>query len=104
MGDQWSVAQDGLLGYYAPWLMHWWMNQTWWPTSTVIHGSGSFPSALDEKNCVMALATGMFPCHPWLLVDRLAEILCFVCAVNFAEGEAGDAAGGCRSRSTATWR
>jgi hypothetical protein len=36
------------------------MNQTWLPTSTVISGSGSFPNALDEKNRLMALSTGLF--------------------------------------------
>uniref|UniRef100_A0A0E0M9V5 AB hydrolase-1 domain-containing protein n=1 Tax=Oryza punctata TaxID=4537 RepID=A0A0E0M9V5_ORYPU len=55
-GDQWSMR----VAYYAPWLLHWWMNQTWLPTSTVISGSGSFPNALDEKNRLMALSSGMF--------------------------------------------
>jgi pimeloyl-ACP methyl ester carboxylesterase len=56
VGDQWSLR----VAYYVPWLLHWWMNQTWLPTSTVIDGSGSFPNALDEKNRVAALSSGMF--------------------------------------------
>ncbi|XP_062206199.1 uncharacterized protein LOC133908089 [Phragmites australis] len=56
VGDQWSLR----VAYYAPWLLHWWMNQTWLPTSTVIDGSAPFPNALDEKNRVMALSNGMF--------------------------------------------
>lgn len=56
LGDQWSLR----VAYYAPWLLHWWMSQPWLPTSTVVSGSGSFPNALDEKNRLMALSTGMF--------------------------------------------
>uniref|UniRef100_A0ACD5TIQ2 Uncharacterized protein n=1 Tax=Avena sativa TaxID=4498 RepID=A0ACD5TIQ2_AVESA len=56
LGDRWSLR----IAYYAPWLLHWWMSQPWLPTSTVISGSGSFPNALDEKNRIMALSTGMF--------------------------------------------
>jgi len=56
VGDQWSLR----VAYYAPWLLHWWMSQSWLPTSTVIDGSAPFPNALDEKNRVMALSNGMF--------------------------------------------
>ena len=56
LGDQWSLR----VAYYAPWLLHWWMSQPWLPTSTVVSGSGSFPNALDEKNRIMALSTGIF--------------------------------------------
>ncbi|KQJ97500.1 uncharacterized protein LOC100844686 [Brachypodium distachyon] len=55
-GDQWSLR----VAYYAPWMLHWWMRQPWLPTSTVVSGSGSFPNALDEKNRLFALSTGIF--------------------------------------------
>lgn len=67
-GDQWSLR----VAYYAPWMLHWWMNQTWLPTSTVIDGSGSFPNALDEKNRVTALSTGMFHKVPSFFLSSVA--------------------------------
>lgn len=111
LGDQWSLR----VAYNAPWLLHWWMNQTWLPTSTVIKGSGSFPNALDEKNRVMALSNGMFqkvrlllrhpksffPCS--CILQRptvLNNIVCF--AMRRRRGWRRSR--GCKSRSTGTWR
>ncbi|XP_008799547.2 uncharacterized protein LOC103714162 isoform X2 [Phoenix dactylifera] len=43
LGDQWALR----VSYYAPWLLHWWMKQSWLPSSTVIKGTTYLPNRLD---------------------------------------------------------
>ena len=44
-GDQWALR----VAYYAPWLLHWWMKQSWLPSSTVIKGTTHLPNRLDSQ-------------------------------------------------------
>ncbi|CAL9053558.1 unnamed protein product [Musa banksii] len=44
-GDQWALR----VAYYAPWLLHWWMKQSWLPSSTVIKGTTHLPNRLDAQ-------------------------------------------------------
>ncbi|KAJ3682117.1 hypothetical protein LUZ60_014690 [Juncus effusus] len=55
-GDQWALR----MSYYAPWLLHWWMRQTWLPTSTVISGKTHLPNELDREIHERNMANGMF--------------------------------------------
>lgn len=45
LGDQWALR----VAYYAPWLLHWWMKQSWLPSSTVIKGTTHLPNRLDAQ-------------------------------------------------------
>ncbi|XP_074560988.1 uncharacterized protein LOC141817217 [Curcuma longa] len=56
LGDQWALR----VAYYAPWLLHWWMNQPWLPSSTVIKGSTHLPNRLDEQIRQYAVANRLF--------------------------------------------
>ncbi|XP_072963300.1 uncharacterized protein [Typha angustifolia] len=54
VGDQWSLR----VSYYAPWLLHWWMKQTWLPTSTVIKGTVPLPNELDLQKHIESIENG----------------------------------------------
>ncbi|KAG6487870.1 hypothetical protein ZIOFF_056608 [Zingiber officinale] len=56
LGDQWALR----VAYYAPWLLHWWMNQPWLPQSTVIKGTTHLPNRLDEQIHQYAIANKLF--------------------------------------------
>ncbi|WOL10595.1 hypothetical protein Cni_G19354 [Canna indica] len=45
LGDQWALR----VSYYAPWLLHWWMKQSWLPVSTVISGKTNLPNRFDTQ-------------------------------------------------------
>ncbi|KAK1285515.1 hypothetical protein QJS10_CPB20g01649 [Acorus calamus] len=45
VGDQWTFR----VTYYAPWLLNWWMNQPWLPSSSVVKGTTSLPNKLDAR-------------------------------------------------------
>ncbi|KAJ4774506.1 alpha/beta-Hydrolases superfamily protein [Rhynchospora pubera] len=45
MGDQWALR----VAYHAPSILHWWMEQSWLPTSTVIKGTTHLPNKLDAE-------------------------------------------------------
>ncbi|CAL9117172.1 unnamed protein product [Musa textilis] len=56
-GDQWALR----VAYYAPWLLHWWMKQSWLPSSTVIKGTTHLPNRLDAQLREYAMKnSGMF--------------------------------------------
>ncbi|KAJ0971112.1 hypothetical protein J5N97_019071 [Dioscorea zingiberensis] len=56
LGDQWTLR----VAYYAPWLLHWWMKQSWLPSSTVIKGTTFLPNKADARMREYAIASGMF--------------------------------------------
>ena len=56
IGDQWTLR----VAYYAPWLLHWWINQSWLPSSTVIKGTTKLPNRLDLKIRDYLMSTGDF--------------------------------------------
>ncbi|RWW04026.1 hypothetical protein GW17_00032774, partial [Ensete ventricosum] len=53
-GDQWALR----VAYYAPWLLHWWMKQSWLPSSTVIKGTTHLPNRLDAQLREYAMKNG----------------------------------------------
>nr|XP_018676408.1 PREDICTED: uncharacterized protein LOC103971128 [Musa acuminata subsp. malaccensis] len=56
-GDQWALR----VAYYAPWLLHWWMKQSWLPSSTVFKGTTHLPNRLDAQVREYAMKnSGMF--------------------------------------------
>lgn len=55
LGDQWALR----VAHYAPWLLHWWMNQSWLPTSTVIKGTTFLPNQLDARMRDYARTSGI---------------------------------------------
>ncbi|KAM0935107.1 putative alpha/beta hydrolase-1 [Dioscorea sansibarensis] len=55
LGDQWALR----VAHYAPWLLHWWMKQSWLPTSTVIKGTTFLPNQLDARMRDYARTSGI---------------------------------------------
>lgn len=55
VGDQWALR----VSYYAPWLLHWWMSQTWLPTSTVVKATTHLPNQLDAHVRDWAASNGI---------------------------------------------
>lgn len=71
LGDQWALR----VAYYAPWLLDWWMKQSWLPTSTVISGTTYLPNRLDAQLRDQFISSGVanevsFPLsgllRPWI--------------------------------------
>jgi hypothetical protein len=56
LGDQWSLR----ISYYAPSILHWWLEQSWLPTSSVIKGTTRRPNKLDAEIAQKRLAGGSF--------------------------------------------
>jgi hypothetical protein len=56
LGDQWSLR----ISYYAPSILHWWLEQSWLPTSTVIKGTTHRPNQFDAEIAQNRLADGSF--------------------------------------------
>ncbi|XP_078154382.1 uncharacterized protein LOC144549499 isoform X1 [Carex rostrata] len=54
VGDQWALR----VAYYAPSILHWWMEQSWLPTSTVIKGTTYFPNKRDAEIRKTRIADG----------------------------------------------
>ncbi|XP_020673036.1 uncharacterized protein LOC110092718 [Dendrobium catenatum] len=55
LGDQWALR----ISHHAPWLLHWWMKQSWLPTSTVVKATTHLPNRLDEQVREWAASNGM---------------------------------------------
>ncbi|KAL0923648.1 hypothetical protein M5K25_007713 [Dendrobium thyrsiflorum] len=55
LGDQWALR----ISHHAPWLLHWWMKQSWLPTSTVVKATTHLPNRLDEQIREWAASSGM---------------------------------------------
>ncbi|KAF8380298.1 hypothetical protein HHK36_027780 [Tetracentron sinense] len=55
-GDQWALR----VAYYVPWLLNWWLNQSWLPSPTVIKGTTFLPNRLDSQFRDQAMSTGIF--------------------------------------------
>ncbi|XP_073002416.1 probable lysophospholipase BODYGUARD 2 isoform X1 [Typha latifolia] len=55
-GDQWALR----VSYYAPALLHWYMEQSWIPTSTAVKGTTYLPNKLDEEIRTRTKADGTF--------------------------------------------
>ncbi|KAF3321339.1 hydrolase, alpha/beta fold family protein [Carex littledalei] len=53
-GDQWALR----VAYYAPSILHWWMEQSWLPTSTVIKGTTYLPNKRDAEIRKARIADG----------------------------------------------
>jgi pimeloyl-ACP methyl ester carboxylesterase len=45
VGDQWALR----VSHHAPGILHWWMDQSWLPTSTVVAGTTPLPNARDAE-------------------------------------------------------
>ena len=56
VGDQWLLR----VAYYAPWLLNWWVNQSWLPSPTVIQGNTFLPNHLDSQFRDRAISSGIF--------------------------------------------
>lgn len=56
LGDQWALR----VAYYAPWLLHWWMKQSWLPSSSVIKGGTVLPNRLDAQIMEYGIANNLF--------------------------------------------
>lgn len=56
LGDQWSLR----ISYYAPSILHWWLEQSWLPTSSVIKGTTHRPNQLDAEMIKNKLDDGSF--------------------------------------------
>lgn len=55
VGDQWALR----ISHHAPWLLHWWMKQSWLPTSTVVKATTHLPNRLDAQIRDWAASSGM---------------------------------------------
>lgn len=55
-GDQWSLR----VSYYAPWLLYWWMNQSWLPTSTAAKGTTPIRNRFDTQKRNEGMADGTY--------------------------------------------
>ncbi|XP_020585609.1 uncharacterized protein LOC110028199 [Phalaenopsis equestris] len=55
VGDQWSLR----ICYYAPWLLHWWMSQSWLPSSTVVKGTTHLPNHRDAEYREFSFSSGI---------------------------------------------
>ncbi|XP_020094547.1 uncharacterized protein LOC109714363 isoform X2 [Ananas comosus] len=56
LGDQWALR----VSYYAPSILHWWMEQSWLPTSTAVKGTTYLPNKLDQELRTRSVADGSF--------------------------------------------
>ncbi|KAJ3682120.1 hypothetical protein LUZ60_014693 [Juncus effusus] len=56
VGDQWALR----ISYYTPSILHWWLEQTWLPTSTIINGTVYLPNKLDAEIRRRGTADGTF--------------------------------------------
>ncbi|XP_047089236.1 uncharacterized protein LOC124701235 [Lolium rigidum] len=56
VGDQWALR----VSHHAPGILHWWMDQSWLPTSTVVAGTTPLPNKRDANIRNMIKADGTF--------------------------------------------
>ncbi|XP_020162857.1 uncharacterized protein [Aegilops tauschii subsp. strangulata] len=56
VGDQWALR----VSHYAPGILHWWMDQSWLPTSTVVAGTTPLPNKRDAEIRAKLKADGTF--------------------------------------------
>jgi len=70
LGDQWAIR----VAYYAPWLLNWWMKQSWLPTSTVISGTTHLPNSFDAQIRNQAMSSGM--------AQKVAAVLSLSCLLS----------------------
>lgn len=56
VGDQWALR----VSHHAPGILHWWMEQSWLPTSTVIAGTTPLPNKRDAEIRSNMKADGTF--------------------------------------------
>ncbi|KAF3340819.1 hydrolase, alpha/beta fold family protein [Carex littledalei] len=54
VGDQWALR----VAYYAPNILHWWMEQSWLPNSTAIKGTTYLPNKRDAEIQKRRIADG----------------------------------------------
>jgi hypothetical protein len=45
VGDQWALR----VSHHAPGILHWWMDQSWLPTSTVVANTTHLPNKRDAQ-------------------------------------------------------
>jgi len=56
VGDQWALR----VSHHAPGILHWWMEQSWLPTSTVVAGTTPLPNKRDAEIRSNMKADGTF--------------------------------------------
>ena len=56
VGDQWALR----VSHHAPGILHWWMEQSWLPTSTVVAGTTPLPNKRDAEIRTKLKADGTF--------------------------------------------
>ncbi|CAM0870447.1 unnamed protein product [Alopecurus aequalis] len=56
VGDQWALR----VSHHAPGILHWWMDQSWLPTSTVVAGTTPLPNKRDAEIRAKLKADGTF--------------------------------------------
>ncbi|CAN6285956.1 unnamed protein product [Urochloa humidicola] len=56
VGDQWALR----VSHHAPGILHWWMEQSWLPTSTVVAGTTPLPNKRDAEIRSKMKADGTF--------------------------------------------
>jgi len=56
VGDQWALR----VSHHAPGILHWWMEQSWLPTSTVVAGTTPLPNERDAEIRSKMKADGTF--------------------------------------------